>query len=625
MNTLREYQTAGVDHMVSMPFGLPHALLADAPGTGKTIMTIEAFKRTNCRNGIILVPSIIKEQWKRRMVEWDLCGEDEIQTVYGLDATIDKRPWVIVNYDIIRDSKKTDDNGHETRVSSRNRKQLYELNWHALVMDEAHRLKGHDAEQTKAVLHHDYGLAGKCYWKWALSGSIVPNRSAELYPLLRALAPGVIKPYDTWMKYRDRYCGGAWEQGKGASNIEELTARLQPFMLRRELKDVWLECPELHENVFWLDVPYQEHPEWIGSDFMYEGTERRIVAEAKIPYVVAYLKDRLDSGVAKIVCFTYHRAVIEKASAALAKYKPLKIYGGITPAKRDAYLHQFQTDPQSRVFFLQIASGGEGVDGLQHVASECVLAEPEWSPGREDQAVDRLRRYGQEHAVILTKLYAKNSYEEVIYHANQRKRSVIEVILKPNGGTFVMSIDSTLANILAEQKVTNELLAKLAGVSPVTQPVAPQANFAPPLPNVPAVIATAPPAPAATPAVATPPAPIAPVVPSAPASAPVATIAAPPTIASPPVATPVVPVATPPVVADKGTEDFQNKVIEILEKFNPVDTVCIDEMKRICKVFQDSLGVPVERPTMLPAEHRELFLQHCTASVAGAAQTAAAA
>lgn len=572
---LREYQLKGVDHLLSMPFGRPHALLADAPGTGKTIMAIDALKKANCRNGIILCPAIIKEQWRRQMVKWNLAGDDEIQTIYGLDSPIDNRPWVICNYDIIRDKKVVGEDGVEHRVSNRNRKRLYEREWHALIEDEAHRLKNHTSAQTQAVLHHKHGLAGRCYWKWPLTGSFVPNRPAECFPILRSHCPETIAPYTDWQSYVQRFCGGAFMQGKGASHIDELTERIQPFMLRRELKDVWRECPEIHENEFWVDVPYHEHPEYVGDDFMFEGTIRRVVAESKIPYVVSYLKDRLEGGVSKIVCFTYHRQVIEQVAKQLAKFNPLKIYGGISPNKREESLAKFQSDPSARLFLLQIASGGEGVDGLQYVASECVLAEPEWSPGREDQAIDRIRRFGQEYPVILTKIYARQSYEETIYWSNRRKREVIDVLLAPNGGSFIMP-NFDLSVLDSIDKKLSKLIELQEGKSQ-TQ------SFAPPAPAV------------------TPPAAIVPTAPPAP-------IPAAPAVASPP-APPPVPTSV--AAPDAAKDTFLKDVISTLKPLADGAKAKLDEI---------NAKFGVSKTAEVPAEHYGTFLQWCQHAVSSAAQ-----
>lgn len=480
---LYNYQKEGVKHLLSTPFGRPHSLLADSPGTGKTPMSITAAKKAGCASGVILCPAIIKEQWRHQMVRWGLCDEDQIQVVYGLDAELDSTPWKVLNYDIIRDA--------------RIKQQLLDRKWHVLMMDEAQRLKTHDSQQTHAVFHKDHGIANSCYYKWALSGTIMPNRPLELYPVLATMAPEVLTRYNTYNAYIQRYCGGMSSIGKGSSNISELTERLQPFMLRRELKDVWRECPPIIENVVWLDVPFWNHPQWIGEDFQEPATSRRLVAEAKIPYSADYISDRLESGVDKIVVFSYHRMVIEQFAEQLKRYQPVKIYGGVSAAKRQDNLLKFQTDPKCQLFLVQIVSGGEGLDGLQDVCNEVIMAEPEWSPGREDQAKHRVLRLGQTKPVILTKLLAARSVEDNIYRENMRKRAVIEIVLKPNGeGNYNMAPRKPSTNNNLEQALIAAAEAFLSIYNDAAAPNAPPSALAAPpaLPPAPPLATAAPPA-----------------------------------------------------------------------------------------------------------------------------------
>lgn len=448
--TYRPYQLEGIKHLLSMPYGRPHALLADGPGTGKTIQAIGAAIQSGCKTGVVLVPAIAKQQWKRQMVRWGLAAEDEIQVLYGYDAQVSNAPWLVLNYDLVREPK--------IRCQISNRK------FHCLIPDEAHRLKNHSSKTTLAVFHHSYGIANQCYWKWPMSGSIMPNIPLELYTYFATMCPEAIYPYDTYEKYINQFCGGMITEGRGVTrrNIPELTARLQRFMLRRELEDVWKECPDLIENVFPIDVNYEAHPEYIGDEFMEDATLRRVIAEAKIPQIVAYVKDRLNSGVRQIVVFTYHRKVLEGCVNALQEFQPLNIYGGISNKKREESLAKFIENPQHRVIFLQIASAGEAIDGLQYASAEYVHAEPEWTPGREDQAGRRLLRIGQQaKRVYKTTLIAADSYEERIFSRNRSKRSVIEVVTKPNGGCFVMSIEKLLEENIALLKEVNAKLGSL--------------------------------------------------------------------------------------------------------------------------------------------------------------------
>jgi len=503
--SLFPHQPEGIKHLLSKPFNKPHALLADSPGTGKTVMTIAAAKEAGCTNGLIICPAIIKPQWKRQMLKWQLAHEDEIQILYGYNTKVTNAPWIIANYELAR--------------SPNIRQQLTARKWHCVVLDEAQRLKTHKSQQTQSVFNKDYGIGQHAYWKWALSGTIIPNRPAELYPVLKTMAPEVIRPHASWADYLKHFCNG---DPRGASNIRELTERIQPFMLRRELKDVWADCPEILDQEVYVDVPYHKHKEWwavkqniidtfplqlddLQLNDMVEGslqsaTLRRIIAESKAPYVASYVVDRLESGVDKIVIFTFHKEMTVQLVDLLKVYNPVAIYGGISEANRVKYMERFTTDRETegncQVFIAQIISSGEGVDGLQHVCNEVVLAEPEWSPGREDQAIDRIRRIGQTKPVIVTKLLAANSFEQVIEKTNRKKRTVINIILEPNGGTFDMATTKKEKYTIEEnvQRIADALemlangqatvLGKIGGMEQPVQQFAPAPVGAVPQPIV---------------------------------------------------------------------------------------------------------------------------------------------
>lgn len=507
-NRLYPYQERGVEHLLSRPFGKPHALLADDPGTGKTIMAIEAAKRANAHSGIIVCPAIIKEQWARQMVSWGLCQPDEIQVLYGRKASVSKQPWVVVNYELAR----------EQQILN----QLRERNWAVLILDEAQRLKGLGTRQTHAILHRRTGLANHCHWKWCLSGTIMPNRPAELYPLLRTLASEAIAPYTAWADYVRRYC-----EFTSYGRLDELAERIRPFYLRRRLADVWRECPPIITSEITLHLPAVPHPELLTTPILYPPTERRLVAEQKAPLVCEYIADRLQSGIEKLVVFVYHRFVAEYLHRHLRGYSPVLIYGGEASNARQRAVDEFVTNPLCRLLIAQIISAGEGLDGLQSVCNELVLAEPEWSPGREDQAIQRVHRIGQQRPVLISKLISSGTYEERIVKANLKKRKVIARVIRASSvekeDSMLDKFVADVVNLLTRQTVALEAIAEALKAG------APAAVVAPPAPPPPVPTPPAPPPAPPTPSPA--PSPVAvsvaaPAAPAAPAAAPAAPAAA---------------------------------------------------------------------------------------------------
>ena len=177
-------------------------------------------------------------------------------------------------------------------------------------------------------------LIAKAYYRWYLSGTIVPNRPFELYPLLRTNAPELIAPYVDEVEFGKHFCagykvpypGGSKWDFSGASNEKELGRRISPFMLRRDgFGDIWKDIPDVIENTYYIkadprafiDLPPRKPSAWDryyrDDDWDEEPAQapmRRAVGLAKIPAVYEYLKDRVRESTNKIIVFAYSRDVI---------------------------------------------------------------------------------------------------------------------------------------------------------------------------------------------------------------------------------------------------------------------------------------------------------------------------
>jgi len=73
----------------------------------------------------------------------------------------------------------------------------------------------------------------------------------------------------------------------------------------------------------------------------------------------------------------------------------------------------------------QIDAGSTGIDGLQKVCQYVVFCEPSWTPGVNEQAVDRLHRHGQHGNVVAQLTVVENSLDERVLAANFNKTHTI--------------------------------------------------------------------------------------------------------------------------------------------------------------------------------------------------------
>lgn len=424
----KEYQKIGIDFLLSGN----RRLLADDMGLGKTVTVAGAIDRIRPKRVLIVALASIKINWERELRAW-LNYNFKCQIVNKVKDTIDKSAQVIiVNYDLV--------------IYPEIFKQLKALEYDVLVLDEAHNLSNMEAKRTKRILNNE-GIVRNAKRVFALTGTPVRNRPKDFYVLLKVLAPETIHPFLAYEEYAKRYCGGYRDsygvlQDKGASNIDELSQRIQSFILRRTKEEVLTELPPVIEK----NIPLEMTPEIVqvlaeeenliedineyspNSELGIQATIRRQLGEAKVPQVIEYVENLLKTE-EKIVIFAYHREVINQIRKRLAGYGVRCVQGGMNSTCKQMEVDLFIKDKNSRLFVGQITAAGVGVDGLQKVSNNVVFAEIDWVPGNMDQARDRLVRLGQENPVIAHYLVVPDTLEDNMMKSVINKGKVITRLL----------------------------------------------------------------------------------------------------------------------------------------------------------------------------------------------------
>ena len=268
------------------------------------------------------------------------------------------------------------------------------------------------------------------------SGTILPNAPIEVYNCIRLLNWEAINKASL-EDFRETYydLGGGmirspvfdpvaqvWKNELHWSdkvrnvpvNLDDLQYRLRKYIMVRRLKEQVLhELPPKQWHPFPLEVTSEmrralKHPGWATAEKLYAmdpdsfndgipvdgaiSTARKMLGEAKMPSVAAYIIDLLESGVDKLVVTAWHTSVLHYLRDRLSKYGLVYMDGSTSAAKKQAAVDQFQQQDKIRVIIGQTAVIGEGWTLTK--AQDVVLAEPDWVPGRNDQALDRIHRKG---------------------------------------------------------------------------------------------------------------------------------------------------------------------------------------------------------------------------------------
>lgn len=440
---LMPFQVAGVHYAKDRS----NCLIGDAPGLGKTIQAIALANLRGCKRVLVVCPANVRPQWARQIKIWSTLPKVVVYPVFkSSDGVHPTANYVITSFEVARDGL------WDT---------LRSYNWDLLVIDEGHYLKTPDAARTRALFGASRqskcryagtgGIAEKAEQIVALTGTPLPNRPRECFTLANALDPSSID----WMNFntfKDRFNPGGSDRETGAtweyvSRLPELNARLRcNIMVRRLKEDVLKDLPAKRYEIVPVEtngaiaaalhaekmLDFDEEEMLRRSGGKIDGaisTVRRQMGEAMAPAVLEHLLVLLDGGVEKLVVFAHHHSVLAALQGGMARHGVLRVDGSTSARGKNQAVEKFKFDPRLKVFLGQMQSIATGTDGLQDVATHCVLAEASWVHGDNEQAVDRLHRMGQKGSVLAQLMVAPGSISERILGRSISKGRTVQKVL----------------------------------------------------------------------------------------------------------------------------------------------------------------------------------------------------
>lgn len=480
--TLFPYQEEGVKHLTS---DLRFSYLADKPGLGKTIQSLTAAKKLGAKSLLVLCPASIVSQWQEHVKDWrnatvasydsiaiGNANKEDYATLKSLQEdlkTLQERPeptnprWTEKVGEIAKKAGSL-----ERTIKRKEKAKMIRAKLRAggpydvIICDEAHYLKERGAHRTAYVFHSTYGLITLAKKGMLLSGTPMLNRPAELYPVLRACFPEALHDCPTFEAYGYKFCDAGWgfngsTDYTGSSNSEELGKRLEGFMLARGVEVLGDRLP----GVTYVDnyIPLDTGGIVI-DDEEHVATKRRLTGEAKVDKLVADIK-QVSETVKKLVVFYYHESV-RRALQRVFPHAPL-IKGGLTSFQKSQEIERF-VKLGSEVMLVQLGAGGVGLDGLQYICNTGYIAELDWTPALEEQAVGRLRRLGQTtHVTIYRPVGTKQGIDQKINTMNKKKSVIISDILQH----VTQNEFKPVINMLKKGTITmsDEIVSQLARIA----------------------------------------------------------------------------------------------------------------------------------------------------------------
>jgi SWI/SNF-related matrix-associated actin-dependent regulator 1 of chromatin subfamily A len=473
---LFDHQVEGIKFLIDKK----RVILADPMGIGKTLQAIVANGEGSGDGALIVCPASLKINWKREIlhaypeafVQIVSTGEEALTQVTGIHQSErglymnSKRPWFIINYDILEKMLPWIEGVVGTGIVG------------TLILDEAHYIKGKSIRATCIVggkvkrkdgtVAKFEGIAPKMKQVYALTGTPLMNRPIEMFNLLRAIGHplGRVRTH-----FARRYCGAYLKtiirrygppirflDESGATNLDELREVLKTAMIRRKKKDV-LDLPpkivSVMEHVMDSEWSTRYETAWDNYLAFVEANPipersidniimarhlveiqklKQVCSQAKVSRIVSDIRNAAEQD-EKVIVFSQYTETIKQIAAGLGKGEKgrdpigcVTLTGADDMNERQLAVDRFQRDPNVRVFIANIKAGGVGITLTE--ASIVMFADMDWSPEIHNQAEDRAHRIGQAGTVNVYYYVVPDTIEEDVIDILNYKRDVMDRVLE---------------------------------------------------------------------------------------------------------------------------------------------------------------------------------------------------
>ena len=420
MNTLRPFQQEDLEILTQNNY---RALVANAPGTGKTILCLSCITRHPNRllPTVIVCPASVVRNWRKEARKW--APGTKVHLIEDTSTPLPTRSCdiYILSWSLL-----------PLRWV-----ELAQKNPQLIIGDECHFAKNEAALRTQALA----SLAVRSPHLLLLSGTPIINDTEEL------------------------------------DSINSLFGAKPPVMIRRLLEDVAKDIPRKTRARVNVQLPpkvasrYRSAAEdfaaWLEKEMASRmslgeagdaaaralaaealvkiGYLRRILAIGKV-HAAADFTARLVRAGEPVVLFAEHKAVMMRLRKCLHKQRiPYVLIDGSTSAKaRHAAVEDFQKNKVPVFLGSKAAKEGLTLTAARHL----IFVERYWTSAEEEQGEDRIRRIGQIHPTKIWFLHVPQTVDDRISAIIDRKRRIVRQAI--GSENIADTPETTVASMLSE-------------------------------------------------------------------------------------------------------------------------------------------------------------------------------
>lgn len=456
--TMRDYQVAGLNWLISLHENGISGILADEMGLGKTLQTISFLGYLRHIMGItgphlVTVPKSTLDNWKREFARWT----PEVN-VLVLQGAKEERQKLI--------QERLKDESFDVCITSyemilREKSHLKQFAWEYIIIDEAHRIKNEESSLAQVIRLFNSRN------RLLITGTPLQNNLHELWALLNFLLPDVFgdaEAFDQWFSGQDK------DQD---TVVQQLHRVLRPFLLRRVKADVeksLLPKKEVNLYVGMADMQVKWYQKILEKDidavngaggkkesktrllnivmqlrkccnhpYLFEGaepgppytTDEHLVYNAGKMLVLDKLLKRLQAQGSRVLIFSQMSRLLDilEDYCVFRQYKYCRIDGSTAHEDRIAAIDDYNKPGSEKfIFLLTTRAGGLGINLTS--ADIVVLYDSDWNPQADLQAMDRAHRIGQTKQVVVYRFVTDNAIEEKVLERAAQKLRLDQLVIQ---------------------------------------------------------------------------------------------------------------------------------------------------------------------------------------------------
>ena len=415
---LRCYQLFGVKFELAQK----RTIIGDEMGLGKTVQALAAMAHIASdglrHHFLVICPASVLVNWEREVVKHTKLSVVVLHGYNVKKRKKDFKEWCnyggicVVTFD-----------GAKSLVLPEN------LSLDMLVIDEAHYIKNPAAQRSEAVVK----IIPRFHRTAFLTGTPLINKLEEFNTLISYINDDVARKINS-------YC----------INGPEFRKLVAPVYLRREQSDVLVDLPDRIDSEEWVGFDSASYTAYknaiIEGNFM--AMRQAAYAEnssSKLKRIIEIVHEAADNDI-HVVIFSYFLNVLKIIENALNGRSVGIITGGIAPRDRQSMIDRLAESKVPAVLLSQITAGGVGLN-IQ-AASTVILAEPQWSPAIENQAIGRCHRMGQRRTVMVYRILLENSVDQRMLELVRNKQALFDDYARISDlkDATVDAVDPTIAS-----------------------------------------------------------------------------------------------------------------------------------------------------------------------------------